>query len=307
MIEISGEIEITKKQAECILERWLKAPVTCYTLKRLEGGMLNSVVKLEFNKAPFCAVLKMNTNDSSDFPGEKKRLDYLKSINALPVPEVYDISLPNDDIPFCYLLMECVSGVNLSNPNLSIGERISIDKEIAELLLKLHSHKRSSYGKIDDLKGCSNWLDIFVPKLIHISNQTKNMLPSDLLINIKKIIEIIPEVFCNLGKPTLVHGDIWDANIIVDKIDNKWTVTGFVDPEIIYADVEYELAYLQSFTKSNDVLFSVYNSVSPMREGYELRRLFYWLHTYLVHVWYFKTENYKNLTEKTIYVILGKV
>ena len=43
---------LTTTQAECLLEAWLAAPVVCSETRRLEGGMVNTVLQLEFDRLP---------------------------------------------------------------------------------------------------------------------------------------------------------------------------------------------------------------------------------------------------------------
>lgn len=44
-------------------------------------------------------------------------------------------------------------------------------------------------------------------------------------------------------KPSLVHTDLWDANILVRKAENTWEIAAVIDADrAIFADREYELA-----------------------------------------------------------------
>ena len=52
-----------------------------------------------------------------------------------------------------------------------------------------------------------------------------------------------------------------------------------------YAPVEKEIAYLEAFDTVGEAFFDVYAGRRPLRPGYEFRRLFYWLNTYMIHVW----------------------
>lgn len=91
-------------------------------------------------------------------------------------------------------------------------------------------------------------------------------------------------VLADAGVPTLVHGDVWEGNLIVRREAERWRLVGLLDPGSEYADVESELAYLEVFDHRRDALFAAYTARRPLRSGYERRRLFYWLHTALVHV-----------------------
>lgn len=55
-------------------------------------------------------------------------------------------------------------------------------------------------------------------------------------------------------------------------------------PRLQYADVEHELAYLQAFDTVGTDFFDAYTAQTPMRPGFEIRRLFYGLNTHMIHV-----------------------
>ena len=60
--------------------------------------------------------------------------------------------------------------------------------------------------------------------------------------------------------------------------------------------MELELAYLESFNHSRPALMEVYTRQHPLRPGYKVRRMIYWLLTYLIHVWLFGTQQYLDIT-----------
>ena len=68
--------------------------------------------------------------------------------------------------------------------------------------------------------------------------------------------------------------------------DGDWRLSGLLDPVgLQYADVEKELAYLQAFDTAGQVFFDAYTARQPLRPGFEFRKLFYWLDTFMLHVW----------------------
>ena len=71
-----------------------------------------------------------------------------------------------------------------------------------------------------------------------------------------------------------------------------------------YADIEDELAYMESWGTVTPEFFARYCAGQRVRDGYEFRRLFYWLATYMLHVWLFGDEHYRQLVEATVGAIL---
>ncbi|WP_408022427.1 hypothetical protein [Sorangium sp. Soce836] len=44
----------------------------------------------------------------------------------------------------------------------------------------------------------------------------------------------------------------------------------------------------------------IYAERAPLRPGYERRRLFYWLHSYLEHVWLFEDQIFRDKTAEVV-------
>ncbi len=77
-------------------------------------------------------------------------------------------------------------------------------------------------------------------------------------------------------------------------------VSGLVDPALHFADEEYELAYLECFQTVGEPFFRAYRNVAPERDGYEVRRLYYWLNTLLLHVHVFGDAAYVRQTGRIL-------
>ncbi len=287
---LSTGLAISSEQAEHLLERWLGVPVQCERVARLSGGMINSVLRLEFDHAPYRAVVKMNPD--GDFRGEERRLDYLREHSRMRCPAVYAIGDPDDVVPCRSLLLECLPGTPLTSVMLEDEAQRRIDEQLAETLLELHTHTRATFGPIGDGPGTDTWAAIAVPRLQDMRGEVQGRLPASALVDIDRAVEAAPTVFRDQGRPTLIHGDLWAGNIMVARCNGSWQVTGFIDPGAQYADVEHELAYLQCFRTVGPTFAKVYTAGSGLRPGFEFRRLYYWLNTMMIHVWLFGDAHY---------------
>ncbi|MEX1343749.1 MAG: fructosamine kinase family protein, partial [Candidatus Limnocylindrales bacterium] len=116
---------------------------------------------------------------------------------------------------------------------------------------------------------------------------------------VDRAIEVAPIVLSGSAVPTLVHGDVWDGNIIVRRDRGRWRLAALLDPDLQFADPEYELAYLEVFDARREAFISAYRRHHESRPGYEQRRLVYWLHTALVHVALFGDEFFRDFAVST--------
>jgi len=266
--------------------------------------MINTVLRLAFDQPPYQAVIKLNRpGDSGPYALDKEAaiLRYLRKHTHFPCPQVYAEDSTGRQVPFAYLLLECLPGENLQRAMgaglVNPPDLADLDRQLARLLLELHSHTRSTFGKLDE-PGVSRWADLFLPRLHEVRAQPEisRRLSRAVLADVDYAIARAADVLADCGVPTLVHADIWAGNIIVQRYGAGWQITGIVDPGAEYADVELELAYLESFNQSRPAFMQVYTRQHPLRPGYQDRRTIYWLLTYLIHVWLFGEQQYLDLT-----------
>ncbi len=298
---------LSLSDAEIILAFWLKQNVSCSHIVPLQGGMIYNVFRLEFSAPPFSAVIKTDCESSSPgFEREINRLAYLKQHTRFPAPRPYCRAGPGECMPFSFILMESLPGFCMSAHCLSPADRCIFEEQLADILIDLHSHTRQTFGDIDLQPGYTEWQAIFVPKLFQLRQDLSTLLASDVLHTIDQVLSSASSVFSSQGIPTLVHGDIWSGNIMLVEKDGKTWISGIVDaPAVQFADPEYEMAYLEVFTTVSTPFFNTYTSVFPLRPGYELRKLYYWLHTWMLHVWLFNKPHYHKKTTETVCAILS--
>ena len=122
-------------------------------------------------------------------------------------------------------------------------------------IISLHSKRSDNYGfNFDTQIGglmqsnskSKNWVEFYGDKRLHyIFDLINKNQPMDKTINtkiellLKKIDNFIP----NKPKPSLLHGDLWEGNIL---FKNK-KFSGFIDPGSFYGHNELEVSYLRWF------------------------------------------------------------
>ena len=304
MVTLNTDLTLTPDQAEAVLSDWLGSAVQCSGIEQLQGGMLNSVLRLRFDRDPYTAVIKFN-NEGEGFVTEARVLRHLRE-RGLPCPSVYEVNDGTGPIPYMYLLLETIPGVTMLQAQLGDADRRRVERELAEGLADLHVHTRDTFGPIGTTGAC-RWRDVFMPLLrqARAASEIEARLTSEVLSAVDRAIEVAEGIMAAQGSPALIHGDIWGANVMVVKADDGWHLSGLIDPSAQYADAEMELAYLRSFNAPWRDFFEAYTALRPLRPGYELRWQVYWLHTYLVHVTYFTDQHYRDEVAQAAQKILA--
>lgn len=288
--------QFSSQHAERLLSEWLAQQVCVEAMRPLSGGMVNAVLHVEFDHHPGRAVLKVQPASEARryFPPEYAQLRHLRA-RGFPVPEPYFLHHADRETPFDVLALEYWDATSMEHVRLSPRERDRVEREMAETLLALHAHQRATYGAVDE-PGNPSWAKEFAARVRPRYENIAGKISAVTFQQIGTILDHFEIIFTDAGPPKLVHGDIWATNVMLERRADGWHLRGFVDPGALYADVEYELAYLQVFNSAGETFFEAYTASRPLREGYALRRAAYWLNTMIIHVDHFGDQHYRENT-----------
>jgi fructosamine-3-kinase len=277
--------------AEQHLSDWLGASVTCTHLQPMSGGMVNRVLLAEFDRDPGRAVLKVSP-EAAMFDEEFGALSHIHTHTEFPVPEPY-FHLPFDPARgYTLLALEYLPGIGLDRAPISGQDRTRIEQELAEALLGLHDHHAQGYGPAADATH-TDWARYFADRVRGRAQKITDKVPAATVEQIGRVLDRFDTIFAEAGPPTLVHGDVWITNILVTKEEDGWHLLGLVDPKGLYADVEFELSYIEVFNTLGEAFFDAYAAQRPARQGYALRRAVYWLDVMIRHVDRFGDDYYR--------------
>jgi len=260
--------------------------------RALHGGMVNRVEEWRTDGQPPAIVAKLTeTEHHEGFHAELESLRWFRQHTAFPVPQPYAcFSATEHGVGTC-LLMEKLRGRNLAEARLTPRGMAVFQTSLADVLADLHESRRSTYGSAVEPAGPARWLDIFRPRIEKEFSAVRDCLQPRSRQVVGKLLDHLNEWLPECHQPTLVHGDLWATNILLDDADPAQPViSGFVDGSARYTDVEYELAYLRVFHTADDHFFGRYVMRHPLRVGFERRCRVYWLHTMLLHVRHFGND-----------------
>jgi len=250
------------------------------SVRPLGGGCIGEVYRAELEDGT-PLVAKVDRQGESHLEREAYMLRYLHQKCDLPVPEVYHGSE-------MLLLMEFKEGSSRFSE--------AAEHHAAELLAALHDITSDTYGlERDTLIGSLNqpnpttesWLEFFREhRLLYMANivHEAGRLAAEDLRRVEQLSEKLDELIGKPNPPTLIHGDVWSANVLArgDRI------TAFLDPAIYYADPEIELAFISLFDSFGHAFLERYAEIRSIDPSFfETRRDLYNLYPLLVHTYYF--------------------
>lgn len=245
----------------------------------ISGGCINQGGKLKTSSGEFF----LKWNSSKKYPGmfraEAEGLALLRSAKTASIPKVV---LTDSSENFQYLLLEfIVQGKSSSTYWQKLGEQLS----------QLHQHSFSDFGLTFDNyigslpqqnKRHSSWISFYTEE--RLKPQVKMALMNGKLeAGIAKKFDTLfgklPELITE-GKPSLLHGDLWSGNLIVNSHGNPC----LIDPAVFYGNREAEIAFTYLFGGFDRIFYDSYQSNFPLEKGFDSRIDLYNLYPLLVHV-----------------------
>ena len=254
------------------------------------GGCIADSRKIELNSGKVFFLKQLSFANPRIFEAEALGLGLLSKSGVVNVPKVIEKS---DD----FLLLEWIE-VGEKNKDSSM-------EKLGRQFAKLHSFHGQKFGLHKDnylgnspqsnsptIKGSKNWAIFFTENRIQFQLDLlkKNKYStSELLKLLVNFIEKIPNIIAGTEEdPSLLHGDLWSGNYLIDISGNPW----LIDPAVYYGHREADLAMTSLFGGFSKTFYSAYESEFPLLPGYSEREPIYQLYHLLNHLNLFGTAYY---------------
>ena len=270
---------IEKKFAEPI-----KSTVT------VSGGCIANSCKLQLSSGREFFLKQSSGGSSSSFASEARGLEELRKSGVVLVPEVVDKG-PD------FLLLEWIEvGKNSTDSSM---------EELGRQLAELHSFRGDKFGFVEDnylgdspqsnlssTAGKDNWAIFFAGNRLHFQAELaekKGYATPEIRGLLDVLIEKIPDLLSGTEeKPSLLHGDLWCGNYLIDVDGRPW----LIDPAVYYGHREADLAMTSLFGGFTKTFYSAYESALPLVPGYPEREPLYQLYHLMNHLNLFGTGYY---------------
>lgn len=178
---------------------------------------------------------------------EGKLLDYFTSHESLQVPVPKLIHIENDDalIGYRFIIYRFVEGTVLWHiwRDLSQQDRLHLMKELGKIVRGIHSVNYDWFGELEDIENVSKHstykesMLAWIQELGECISEQKS-LPKELVERAQKFVHDNIDKITYTPKPTLVHNDIHQANLIVEKNDQGiYTIQALVDWEWVCSTI----------------------------------------------------------------------
>lgn len=252
----------------------------------VSGGDINLAFKIigENNATYFIKV-----NDANQFPDlfekEALGLNLINSTKIIKVPQVIAYGREADQV---FLILEWID-IDFFTPASMFDLGIK--------LAKMHLTRNTEYGLftsnymgslLQDNATDTDWLSFFIEKRlepqIELASRQQFLTNQDRS-DFQKVYPFIESIY-EADKPSLLHGDLWSGNAVVDKLQQPI----LIDPAVYFGNREIDIAMTRLFGGFSQTFYNGYQETLPLKRGWEERCDIWNLYPLLIHLNLFGTS-----------------
>jgi fructosamine-3-kinase len=254
----------------------------------VDGGSIASaqIIILENDKKYF---VKSYKSDKSILQREANGLREIDKSRTIKVPKVVAITGE-------YLVLEYIKTGRR-------GEQFS--ELFGQQFAQLHRTTSNKYGFYENnfigltpqinLPQNESWVDFFWEKRLLFQYKLAEQ-NGYVNLEFRTLFSKLEKQFINIiagteEVPTLLHGDLWSGNFMVDEKSNPV----LIDPAVYYGNREADIAMTKMFGGFNSTFYSAYNELNPLVEDWEYRIDLYMLYHVMNHLNLFGSGYYSQV------------
>ena len=235
---------------------------------------------------------------------EFEMLSFLKKKTAAKIPEVYFFDKTDGK---GIIAMEYIDGISGTDKSLKFKlNKRHLAESIVDNLLEIQKAHNDKFGPYNNAiyDTWQEYYKLFADEIYEFSQlaHSENKLDDIVMKAVELSYKNFDKIFCDdVSAPTLIHGDYWMPNFIVDKASME--LLSVVDPfNIMWADPEYELFAMTVGSGKRMRLYEIYKSKVKVSRYCDLKLELYALYSELL--WYKKlgsiTHSYLKMRSKRL-------
>ena len=255
------------------------------SISRVGNGASGTVYRVNCTGEPGTIAVKVSQHPEL-IEQEYEMLSFLKENTKSKIPEVYFFDKIED---VGVIAMEYINGVSGADKSIKfrLGKK-HLAESIVDNLLVIQQAHNDKFGRYNNAT-YDTWQEYYKTFADEIYKFTKlmhseNKLDDIIMRAVELSFENFDKIFCEkISPPTLIHGDYWMPNFIIDK--KSMVLLSTVDPfNIMWADPEYELFAMTVGYGKRLRLYEIYKSKVNVSKYCDMKLEMYALYSELL--WY---------------------
>jgi fructosamine-3-kinase len=278
--------------------RALGRPVRVREARVLTGGCWNRVISVAFEGDAPDLVYKINPEPAHAGIAREFAVLGIFAGTGMPVPEPYWLDGSGAVIPGTVLVMKKIPGIVMHHVfgRLPSAERRKVKAEIAHAVGRLHARRAAGFGGVElgAPERVAEWADFWLPRFDRVFEDiaARDLLDSTFLNEVERARGRFAPHLRVGAEATLTHYDIWSGNVMLDRGDDGYHVSGFIDIPGHWADYARELSFMEMFGVADDTVYGIYQEYRDLDPGFALRKSLYNLKMHMRHITMYPQEAY---------------
>lgn len=218
---------------------------------RMRGGLFNTTLLLLLNDkrryilriSPPLHIFTTEQEKKMVFSNQAASAVLIR--NNIPTPEIHaaDDTILEDR---AFLILDYVQGKSLATIRNELDETEAAYTEMGKYTKKLHSITGDSFGsayQVSTGTGFHTWREAMLNMVYSWKEKTlrHQVQTATFCERVRMVFEEYAYVFDEIRVPQLVHGDLWEGNVLFKKTDGLTAFAGFIDlDQALFGDPEFD-------------------------------------------------------------------
>lgn len=268
--------------------------------RQLTGGLFNTSYYIETQHPNHEIILRIAPSEQKHntlFDYEKTMMTAEPAIYKLmreqgvPVPDVLAIDATGRVIPRHVILLRYIDSIPMNDSTIPDDAKPALQKQLGAYLRQMHTITHEQFGRVQpdgEVIGDASWRVVFGDMLAESIRHCRehHLLEPETLSQAEEYFAAHAAVLDDFTiRPALIHGDMWDANVLVTRNGTgELEIGAIIDVDrAMFADYAFEAA-LWYDTSDFHAGYAHKLDDSPSAQ---LRRKLYTLYQNLFHVFVF--------------------
>lgn len=201
----------------------------------------------------------------------------------IPVPDVLLVDASGRYLKRPYMITRCINGMSLHQIPLSKELQTDCYRDAGQMVRKMHSIQGKRFGRLaQQLKegGFNTWSEaiFFELETWKRTAQPLNLIPNDEITAISHIFKEYSSVLDEIKFPCLVHGDLWNGNILASIDGGKCKFQALIDADhALFGDPEWDFSGEQMLNASFEEGYG--KGLDSSKHAYLRRKLYLLLYS----------------------------
>jgi aminoglycoside phosphotransferase (APT) family kinase protein len=294
--------ELSQAEIEAVIANIYGSAARMTDCRLLEGGLFNTTYHIKTDGDRDGVVLRVApVNQQLLFDFEKSMMSaepiffQMLAEHKIPTSEVVHYDSSFSVIEREYILFRYIPSLPMNDPAVPAEAKAALNQRVGELLALLHDIKSDRFGwkRPGEASELYDRWGAFLHRFAgEIAQRSANYgVFNDAELNQFTRVFEDPSAFDQVTQARMVHTDLWEGNVLVNKNDGEWQVAAIIDIDrAVFGDPDME--FNSAWALNEDLLLGYRRRLDSSPESIFRRKAYDLLGNFMyAYVWLVQYEN----------------